>query len=50
MEKTCRKGNKNNISTTQTCFVLAPDMRRSVVTIPGCKTDQARKLINKMLV
>jgi len=25
-----------------TCFVLAPDMRRSVVTIPGCNTKSEK--------
>ena len=27
-----------------TCLVVAPDIRRSVVTIPGCKTQKEREM------
>jgi hypothetical protein len=42
-----QKDSRTEIKTTyinnmliQTCFVVAPDIRRSVVTIPGCNTQR----------
>uniref|UniRef100_A0A2P2LN60 ChlorophyllIde b reductase n=1 Tax=Rhizophora mucronata TaxID=61149 RepID=A0A2P2LN60_RHIMU len=37
---TTSAGSAKTLMKNLACFVVAPDMRRSVVTIPGCKPSK----------